>query len=127
MKNLIQITIGTIGFSLLISCAHKHPDVRPGAEGIHKITINSITKDRGMKSSLEQATNYCKSQKSQLAIIDESSTYQGQIDEDVYKQGQNIKDAASVLLGPIVRGKAKDFTEKALGKPYLIQMTFKCQ
>ena len=55
MKQLL----GLIGILLLLSaCAH-HRDVRPSADGIHKVVVRAEDTDEGSRDAIKQANHFC--------------------------------------------------------------------
>jgi len=117
------------GLILLTSgCAH-HKDVRPGGvDGEHSVIIKSKTQEDGVRIALAQATHYCKQSRKVPKIIKEGKKYQGEINEDVYKQSKKIKDAASVFLGGLPQGhKIGQAADVYLGDPYATEVIFTCE
>lgn len=75
---------------LIAACAH-HKDVRPGAEGIHKVVVQAEDPDQGSKSAISQARSYCKKRGGlEPAIVNESQKYSGDIDEQTYKKAEPL-------------------------------------
>ncbi len=128
-------------FALLCACAH-HRDVRPGAEGVHRVTLITDNTEEAGRDALSQASNYCEKMQGgkHPAIVSESKRYTGTMDESSYN---NAKTAAKVAQG--VGGAAYVFggrnesnaggivglggavADGAIGKGYTVEMTFKCQ
>lgn len=133
-KNIILLFILFIS-----SCAH-HKDVRPGADGIHKVVITTDDKEDGSRNAIDQANNYCKEFNKSAAIVSEDQKYVGDMDEKDYQTGKKLSKVAKVVGGTVwslgaknesnaggivgVTGAAAD---SALGKGYNVIMTFKCQ
>lgn len=125
----------------LAACAHHH-DVRPGAEGVHRVTLITDDTDAAGRDALSQAEDYCEKVQSgkHAAIVSENKRYTGTMDESSYN---NAKTAAKVAKG--VGGAAYVFggrnesnaggivglggvvADGAIGKGYTVEMTFKCQ
>lgn len=136
MKKYLSVLIAPF---ILISCAH-HNDVRPGAEGVHRVAVLAETKDDGAKNAISQANHFCKEQNKYAAIIDEKQMYTGNMDESTYnnaktasKVAQAAGGAAWVLgkkqtsnVGGVV-GVGGGIADSALGKGYTVEMKFKCQ
>ncbi|MGZ3744099.1 MAG: hypothetical protein ACXWRA_09645 [Pseudobdellovibrionaceae bacterium] len=136
MKSLIIASVFSL---LLISCAH-HRDVRPGAEGVHKVVVRTDDKEKGTRSAISQANHFCEQSHRTAAFIDESQAYTGDMDEKDYQRGKKISNVAKVIggttwvfggtresnMGGIV-GLSGVAADAALGKGYTITMKFKCQ
>lgn len=125
----------------LCACAH-HRDVRPGADGVHRVTLVTDDTSAAGRDALSQAEDYCEKKQSgkHAAIVTENKRYTGTMDESSYN---NAKTAAKVAKG--VGGAAWVFGGKnesnaggivglggavadgAIGKGYTVEMTFKCQ
>lgn len=125
---------------LLSACAHHH-DVRPSADGIHKVIFKTDDKDEGGRDALSQANNYCEEvEKKRAFIVDEISKYTGSMQEDNYKITKNVGKAATIIGGTTygMGGKTESsvggivglggVTAGAIaGKGYTYEMKFKCQ
>jgi hypothetical protein len=124
--------------SLTLSCAH-HPDVRPSADGIHKVLIRSETKEAGEKEALDQANDYCSDKKKEAMIVSESSQYTGSMKEEDYKTMKTAGKAAELLGGTayVFGGKKESnaggvvglggaIATQAAGNGYTVEMKFKC-
>ncbi len=113
--------------TFLTSCAH-HRDVRPGADGVHRVQVQAETKQEGQRDSLSQASHYCETLKLRPAIVKEDHSYTGQLDESIYQNTQKAKEAANILLGGTsYQHEANQAASSLLGKAYTINMSFKCQ
>ena len=125
-----------IGFS----CAH-HRDVRPGADGIHRVIVRSED-DEGSRDALSQANHYCeKVQKNRsAAIVSEDKKYVGSMNESDYKTAKTVSKVAQGVgtAGMIFGGRNEKtaggvvgfggaIADGAIGKGYTIEMKFKCQ
>lgn len=133
----------SLGFFLMLlllnsSCAH-HPDVRPSADGIHKVIIRSETKEAGEKEALDQANDYCSDKKKEAMIVSESSQYTGSMKEEDYKTMKTAGKAAELLGGTAyvfggqresnaggVIGLGGAVASQAAGNGYTVEMKFKC-
>lgn len=130
---------------LLFSCAH-HNDVRPGADGVHRVLIVD-GEDQGEQSSnvMSQANHFCKEQKKFPAVISEERTYVGKaVDEETYNKGKMASRAAQTVSdgmwmmgansgddkktkqGAAV-GVGGEAVDAALGAGYQYEMKFRCQ
>ena len=130
----------TIIFALaLIGCAH-HRDVRPGADGIHRVTLQTDDTEAASRDAIEQANHYCKEKKKEAAFIDENAKYTGDMDEQTYKNGKRISKAAQTVGGVVwtmggkresdaggIVGLGGATADQALGNGYTVSMKFKCQ
>lgn len=127
-------------FALLTACAH-YPDVRPAADGIHKVSFQTEGKDEGFQKGFAQAKDYCDdTQKKRAVTVSEASEYIGSMDEKTYN---NLKMASKITgaiggAGLILGGKNEQkaggaaavgggIADSALGTGYKYTMTFKCE
>jgi hypothetical protein len=124
----------------LMGCAH-YPDVRPGAEGLHKVAVTAEDKEQGARNALNQANDYCGESDKKAAIVDENSKYTGDMSEKDYNKAKKISKvvgAAGSTVGVFSRDqKTKDagwavgmgggIADGAFGKAYTVEMKFKCQ
>ncbi len=136
-KTVIKLAVITAAI-MLASCAH-HKDVRAGADGIHRITIQTTGDQSEKREAIEQANHFCKERNQYAAFITEEQKYTGQMDEKSY---QNTKVAAKVLKtvgsGAYVFGGSKESNAggigvlagqaagSAIGEGYTVDMQFKC-
>lgn len=123
----------------LASCAH-HRDVRPGADGVHRVVVATEDTDQGSRNAIDQANHYCKQSKRQAAFLEEESKYKGDLDEKTYKNAKRVTKVAQVLGGGVwamggkresdaggIVGLGGTAGDAALGKGYQVSMKFKCQ
>ncbi len=123
----------------LASCAH-HKDVRPGADGIHRVIIQTTGDESEKRNVIDQANHFCKEQNQYAAFVTEEQKYTGQMDEKSY---QNTKVVSKVLktvgsgayvfggskesnaggIGGVLAGQAAG---SAIGEGYTVDMQFKC-
>ncbi|MBQ4860664.1 hypothetical protein J8L98_03005 [Pseudoalteromonas sp. MMG013] len=135
MKNLL-LAVGLI--SLLSACAH-HDDVRPSSDNQHYVIIKSSERGQGVKEALDQATHFCKQDKQSMFVLNESVTYQGEKTEHEFlsdKSTAEIITNAGTWLWVLGDGYVDDAgaiasiagasAEHSLGKPYLINLSFRC-
>ncbi len=122
----------------LTSCAH-HKDVRAGADGVHRITIQTTGEQTEKREAIAQANHFCKERNQYAAFITEDQKYTGQMDEKSY---QNTKVVSKVLKtvgsGAYVFGGSKESNAggigvlagqaagSAIGEGYTVDMQFKC-
>ncbi len=138
--NHLYTRLGLISFmSLLVgACAH-HRDVRAGADGIHRVVINTDDKDQGARDAIAQANHFCKQRNLSAAFVEEGSKYQGDMDEQTYKNAKTASKVAKVLGGTtyVMGGKKESsaggvvglggaVADTVLGKGYAVEMKFKC-
>lgn len=131
-------------FSMLLvlaACAH-HRDVRPGANGIHKVVTRGPDKDAVERDAISQAQNYCETMKLNAAFVDDTGAkYTGDMDESTHKVLRKASKAAQVL-GPgmtVLGGRNESNAGQVMtgggvvggimtgGDAYTATMTFKCQ
>ncbi len=126
---------------LLGACAH-HRDVRPGADGIHRVALTTDDTDEATRDAIEQANHYCKSRNKnqEAAFVTEDKKYTGDMDEKTYKNSKRIAKAASTAGGAVwalggeresnlggIVGLGGGVADQALGKGYTVEMKFKCR
>lgn len=135
----------SIGFFFLAACAH-HRDVRPGADGLHRVTVEAEEQEDASRDALGQSEHYCHSIKKESAVVvNEKSTYIGSIDENTRKTLKRVSTAASLVGGTVAthgfvsgdRNAQNIGGATALGgaagetitggKNYRFEMTFRCQ
>jgi hypothetical protein len=135
MKALIFIAL----FSLFASgCAH-HRDVRAGADGVHRVVIQTDDNEQGTRDAISQANHFCKERKLSAAFINEDKKYTGDMDEKSYKNAKRATSVAKTVGGAVwVFGGKKESNlgglvglggaagDAALGKAYTVEMRFKC-
>jgi len=125
----------------LASCAH-HRDVRAGADGVHRVVIQSDDNDEATRDAISQANHYCKEMQNNksAAFVDESKKYTGDMDEKTYKNAKRATTVAKTVGGGVwaMGGKRESDAggivglggvagDAALGKAYTVEMKFKCQ
>ncbi|KAF7764175.1 hypothetical protein PCIT_b0099 [Pseudoalteromonas citrea] len=135
MKNTL-LAFGVI--SVLAACAH-HDDVRPSSDNQHYVIIKASERGEGIQEALNQATHFCKKDAQSMYVINESVTYQGEQDEQTFlndKSTAQIISNAGTWLWVLGDGYVDDAgaiaslagasAEHSLGKPYLINVSFRC-
>jgi hypothetical protein len=143
MKNQLlkfaAIFAALISGFLFSSCAH-HRDVRPGADGTHRVVIPTPDKDEGSREAIDQANHYCGTMNKSAAFVEEKTNYKGDIPEESYNTGKKISKVAKVVGGSVFAFGGKNESnlggivglggaagDAALGNGYSIEMKFKCQ
>jgi hypothetical protein len=63
-----------------VGCAH-HRDVRPGAEGIHRVVLSSDNDDDAERDAISQAETFCEKRGKSPAFVNEEKKYTGSMDE----------------------------------------------
>lgn len=122
-----------------VGCAH-HRDVRPGADGVHRVVIQTDDVDTATRNCIDQANHYCKEKKLEAAFINEDKKYTGDMDEQTYKNAKRATTVAKTVGGAVwVFGGKRESSlgglaglggaagDAALGKGYTVEMKFKCQ
>ena len=136
MKKLFVLLSVT---AFLASCAH-HRDVRPGANGFHRVVIRTADKEEGSREAISQANHYCEQTNKSAVFTEENQAYTGDMDEKDYQKGKKISQVAKVVggttwalggkkesnIGGIV-GLGGTAADAALGEGYTVTMKFKCQ
>jgi hypothetical protein len=123
----------------LAGCAH-HKDVRPGADGVHRIEVQAEDTESGTRDAIAQARHYCEEHKKEAVFLKEDKKYTGDLDEETYKTGKRIATVAKGAgAGVFVFGGRKErqagtaagiggaIGDDVLGKGYTVDMRFKCQ
>ena len=120
------------------ACA-SHRDVRPGADGVHRVQIQTDDVDSGSRKAIKEANNYCKEKGKEPGFLGEKSNYTGDMDESDYKTGKRVAKvvetvggAVWVFGGPTERsigglaGIGGFAADQALGNGYTVEMRFRC-
>lgn len=139
MKNISLLTLSALVLLSAAGCAH-HRDVRPGADGIHRVQVQSEDTEAGSRDAIAQANDYCKEKKKEAVFVTEDKKYTGDMDEETYKTGKRIANVAKgVGAGVFVFGGRTErkagtaagigggIGDNVLGKGYTVDMKFKCQ
>lgn len=137
MKRILFLSV----LVLTVSCAH-FPDVRPGANGVHKVVVAGTDKKEVVQSSLKQAKSYCEDKKLSAAFVAEKVEYTGSMDESTHTMlgkatravtamggimgasstsGSQAKDSGVVITSGAAANSI--FTDE---NAYTSTMTFKC-
>ena len=137
MKKMILFV--TVMPLMLTSCAH-HRDVRAGADGNHRVVIQTDDTAEGNRDALAQADHFCKEQGKYAAIVDEKKNYTGSMDEKSYNQAKTVSKVAQGVGGAaFVFGNKKasnaggivslggGIADSALGNGYTVEMMFVCK
>ena len=137
MKKL-TLVISSLLLLLLIGCAH-HRDVRPGADGVHRVILVTSDTADASRSAISQANHFCKERGKAAAFIDEKSEYTGDMDEADYKKAKRISKVAKGVGGAaFVFGKKRvsdagavvglggQVADSVIGDGYTVEMNFKC-
>ena len=126
---------------ILSACAH-HRDVRPSADGVHRVVTRGPEKDDVERDAISQANHYCSEvRKSSAAFVSEGTKYTGSMDESTHKTARNASKAATVVgSGMSVLGGQNESNAGGLiggagvvggimtgGDAYTTEMKFKCQ
>lgn len=134
-----KILLGITLIFLMFSCAH-HKDVRPGEGGLNSVTIKTDDTHAGSREAMDQANDYCKTKNKSAIIVNEKSTYHGEMDESTYKTAKKVSKAAGTVgAGVWTLGGTKESNiggttgvvgavgDQVLGEEYTVNMTFKCE
>lgn len=116
-------------FLMLLACAH-HKDVRPGVDGINRVVVQGDgTDQKAQQDAIDQSNHYCESIGKKAAFIDESTKYNGDMEEGSYKNAKRATKAvnsAGWVLGGTQGAQLGGIADNALGNAYTIEMKFKC-
>ncbi len=131
--------LGIISLCLVAACAH-HRDVRPGAEGVHRVIVQTEETSDGSRDAISQANHYCKEYNKSAVILDEGAKYSGSMSESDYKTAKTAAKVAQAVggAGYVFGGKNErsaggiiglggGIADQAIGKGYTVDMKFKCQ
>ena len=123
---------------VLAGCAG-HKDVRPGADGIHRVVIQSEDTEQASREAIRQANDFCKERKKEAAFLKEDSKYSGDMDEGTYKNGKRMAKVAKTVGSGVwvfggktesaiggIAGLGGQAADNALGNGYTVDMRFKC-
>lgn len=136
-----KLSFAFLGFAMILSaCAH-HRDVRPGADGIHRVVVKTEDRDQGFREGMSQAEHYCKEKgNASPVIVNENSQYTGSMDEDTYRASKTAAKIATAAGGAVfamggkkesqaggIVGMGGGIANSALGQGYTFEMKFKCQ
>ena len=136
MKNNL---VGILFFAFILgACAH-HRDVRPGADGIHRVVVQTDDTAQASRNAIKQADHFCKQSGQKSAFVNEEQKYTGDMDEKTYKKAKRATKAAKTAggaayvfgnkrasdVGGIV-GLGGQVADSAIGHGYTVEMSFKC-
>lgn len=94
-KKILMFLVAFVTFG----CAH-HRDVRPGADGIHRVVVRDSESESAERSAISQAEHFCQQYEKQYGIVNEKETqYTGEMDESTRKTLKKASTAATVLGG----------------------------
>jgi hypothetical protein len=130
-------TVAACGL-LMSACAH-HKDVRPGADGLHTVAVQTEDNEAGSREAIDQANHYCEQSGRSAAFVDENKKYTGDVDEATYKNAKMISKVAKSAGGAVwamggkkesraggVVGLGGQTVDSVLGEGYTVTMKFKC-
>ncbi|MES3038609.1 MAG: hypothetical protein V4736_11950 [Bdellovibrionota bacterium] len=138
----MKMKIGTaialsVGF-LLSSCAH-HRDVRAGAEGIHRVVVETDDNEEGTRNAISQAEHFCKERDKTAAFVTEDKKYTGTMTEENYRTAKTAAKVAQAAGGAAyvfggknesnaggIVGLGGGIANSAIGNGYTVEMKFKC-
>ena len=123
----------------LASCA-SHTHVRPGADGIHRVVIRGLEKEKVEQLAISEAKSYCGVKNLSPAFTEEKTSYTGSMDESTHKMIGKISKAAAAgggMIGAMGGQKEKNVGQGVFGagvvgstlqdeEAYTSDMRFKC-
>ena len=135
----MRILFSMVLFALFLGgCAH-HRDVRAGADGVHRVLVQTDNSEEGARDAIRQANHFCKQRNLQAAFVKEQQAYTGDMDEKTYKNAKRATTVAKTVGGTVYAlGGRKESNlggivglggiagDAALGKAYSVDMQFKC-
>lgn len=123
---------------ILSACAH-HKDVRPGADGVHRVVVRGAEASGVERKAIDEANHFCK-QFGQIAYVvnEEKTQYTGSMDENTRKTIKKASTAAMVIgagvghgrntgAGQVLGGAGTAGWIMTSGDDYVADMKFKCQ
>lgn len=138
MSQFLRFGLIACGGLFVAACAH-HPDVRAGADGVHRVVIASEDSEEGSREAIRQANSFCKERNMTPAFVNENAQYKGDINEKNYKMAKKASTAAKILGGTTyalggknesaaggIVGLGGVVADGVLGKGYSVEMKFKC-
>jgi hypothetical protein len=137
MKSIKVLSI-SIGLMALVGCAH-HRDVRPSADGNHRVVIVAEDKEQGAREASKQAQHYCQESNRSYAVVSENAKYTGSMSEESYNATKTGAKIAKGVGGTVwalggrnesnaggVVGLGGAIADDVAGKGYTVEMIFKC-
>lgn len=134
MKSLLLLSA-----LFLSACAH-HRDVRPGADGVHRVVVSTDDNEEGTRNAISQANHFCEESGQHAAFIKEDKKYTGDMDEKTYNNAKRASKVAQAVGGTVwalggekesniggIVGLGGAAGDTALGRAYTVEMQFKCQ
>lgn len=116
---------------LFLSCAHHkgagYEDVRPGEQGLNAVILKSEDETEGSRAAIKQARAYCEELGRKVAIVEEKTTYIGEMSEENYKRLKRASKAAGSLGGPVIGNRGDAALKDYSGIPYQVEMKFRCE
>lgn len=142
MNTISRLATAAFFSSLVLTsgCAH-HRDVRPGADGVHRVLARGAEKEQVEQDAIKQANHFCKERNLSAAFVSEDTKYTGDMDEST----RNTIRQASKAVGAVGSGMSvfggnteKNAGQVAMGagaaghiytddNAYSSDMKFKCQ
>jgi hypothetical protein len=133
-------SIVAIFLTLLVAgCAH-HRDVRAGADGVHRVVVQTDNQEEGAQNAIAQANHFCEQRNLSAAFIDEKKDYTGDMKESDYKKAKTTAKVVQAAGGAAwvfggkrestvggIAGIGGGIADHALGNAYNVEMRFKCQ
>jgi hypothetical protein len=140
MSRAFLSILALISLALMIGCAH-HRDVRPGADGIHRVVTRGPEKEDVERDAISQANHYCGQFEKSAAFVKEETKYTGSMDEDTHNTLRTASKAAAAVGGSMQvfgGGNERNAGQVATGggmaggimtggDAYTSDMRFKCQ
>ena len=96
MKTSLKIVF-VLTLLAFAACAH-HRDVRPGADGVNRVSVRAVDKEDAEQDAISQANHYCESVGDKhAAFVSEQTKYTGTMDEATRDTVRKASKAAQVL------------------------------
>jgi len=122
------------------ACSTAKVRIFPGEDGVNRVVSKDIEKDDAEEAAMKKATAFCEDQGKKLYVVKEDSTkYNGSMDEGTRKVVRNGSKVAMAMGGPVGVASQSAGIGGALGgagmvgygmtsdRDYEAQFTFKCK
>ena len=117
MKALLMVGLVYSSTVLFSACATNHRlDVKPGIDGLHRVTVRTVDVTDGNREAVQQAENYCNEINKSAFFYNDEGKMKGANKTGTNTTPSNKKEVNS------------DGQEQAVedDKKYVIDMIFKC-
>ncbi len=117
MKAVSKLILSTGLITSFFSCATNHRlDVRPGIDGLHRVTVRTNDVTEGNREAVQQADIYCNEINKSAFFYNDESKMKG-----ATKTGANTTPTDTKEVSP--DGQVQSIPDE---KKYVVDMIFKC-